>query len=77
MSVPAIRRPRVAGVMLSLHLGVPSGAQPSVLAIGAHPDDIEIGVGSAAGYPQEELYMNIAVGQDVSCDNRLRRKSAL
>jgi len=31
--------------MLSLHLGVPSGAQLSVLAIGAHPDDIEIGAG--------------------------------
>jgi LmbE family N-acetylglucosaminyl deacetylase len=30
--------------MLSLHLGVPS-ARLSVLAIGAHPDDIEIGAG--------------------------------
>ena len=31
--------------MLPLHLGVPSGAPLSVLAIGAHPDDIEIGAG--------------------------------
>jgi len=31
--------------MLSLHLGAPSGARLSVLAIGAHPDDIEIGAG--------------------------------
>jgi len=31
--------------MLSLHLPVPSGAALSVLAIGAHPDDIEIGAG--------------------------------
>jgi LmbE family N-acetylglucosaminyl deacetylase len=31
--------------MLSLHLGLPSGAPLSVLAIGAHPDDIEIGAG--------------------------------
>ncbi len=31
--------------MLPLHLGVPSGAPLSVLARGAHPDDIEIGAG--------------------------------
>src|SRR5690242_11753686 len=31
--------------MLPLHLGLPSGAPLSVLAIGAHPDDIEIGAG--------------------------------
>jgi LmbE family N-acetylglucosaminyl deacetylase len=31
--------------MLPLHLGAPSGAPLSVLAIGAHPDDIEIGAG--------------------------------
>src|SRR6516225_1980035 len=31
--------------MLALHLGAPSGAPLSVLAIGAHPDDIEIGAG--------------------------------
>jgi LmbE family N-acetylglucosaminyl deacetylase len=31
--------------MLPLHLGVPSGEPLSVLAIGAHPDDIEIGAG--------------------------------
>lgn len=31
--------------MLSLRLGPPAGAQMSVLAIGAHPDDIEIGAG--------------------------------
>ncbi len=31
--------------MLSLHLGSPSGGPLSVLAIGAHPDDIEIGAG--------------------------------
>jgi LmbE family N-acetylglucosaminyl deacetylase len=31
--------------MLPLHLRAPSGAPLSVLAIGAHPDDIEIGAG--------------------------------
>jgi LmbE family N-acetylglucosaminyl deacetylase len=31
--------------MLSLRIAVPAGTQPSVLAIGAHPDDIEIGAG--------------------------------
>ena len=31
--------------MLPLHLGVPPGEPLSVLAIGAHPDDIEIGAG--------------------------------
>jgi LmbE family N-acetylglucosaminyl deacetylase len=31
--------------VLSLQLGVPSGRPLSVLAIGAHPDDIEIGAG--------------------------------
>src|SRR5437899_1719008 len=31
--------------MLPLNLGTPSGRPPSVLAIGAHPDDIEIGAG--------------------------------
>jgi LmbE family N-acetylglucosaminyl deacetylase len=31
--------------MLPLHLGAPSSAPLSVLAIGAHPDDIEIGAG--------------------------------
>jgi len=31
--------------MLPLHLGTPSGGPLSVLAIGAHPDDIEIGAG--------------------------------
>src|SRR5579859_432823 len=31
--------------MLPLHLGAPEGAPLSVLAIGAHPDDIEIGAG--------------------------------
>ena len=31
--------------MLPLRLGAPSGAPLSVLAIGAHPDDIEIGAG--------------------------------
>jgi LmbE family N-acetylglucosaminyl deacetylase len=31
--------------MLALQLGAPSDAPPSVLAIGAHPDDIEIGAG--------------------------------
>ena len=31
--------------MLPLHLGTPAGRPLSVLAIGAHPDDIEIGAG--------------------------------
>jgi len=31
--------------MLALHLGAPAGRPLSVLAIGAHPDDIEIGAG--------------------------------
>jgi LmbE family N-acetylglucosaminyl deacetylase len=31
--------------MLALQLGTPAGAPLSVLAIGAHPDDIEIGAG--------------------------------
>jgi LmbE family N-acetylglucosaminyl deacetylase len=31
--------------MLPLHLGLPPGEPVSVLAIGAHPDDIEIGAG--------------------------------
>ncbi len=31
--------------MLPLHIGVPPGEPLSVLAIGAHPDDIEIGAG--------------------------------
>jgi LmbE family N-acetylglucosaminyl deacetylase len=31
--------------MLPLHLGAPAGGPLSVLAIGAHPDDIEIGAG--------------------------------
>ena len=31
--------------MLPLHLGTPSGRPLSVLAVGAHPDDIEIGAG--------------------------------
>ena len=31
--------------MLPLHLGAPAGVPLSVLAIGAHPDDIEIGAG--------------------------------
>ena len=43
----ALRRGKNRGVtaMLPLRLGAPGTAPPSVLAIGAHPDDIEIGAG--------------------------------
>jgi LmbE family N-acetylglucosaminyl deacetylase len=41
--------------MLSLNLGAPPGARLSVLAIGAHPDDIEIGAGG--------LLLGLAQGQ--------------
>lgn len=42
--------------MLPLHLGTPASGRLAVLAIGAHPDDIEIGAGGtllslAASYP--------------------------
>ena len=39
--------------MLPLHMGAPSGAPLSVLAIGAHPDDIEIGAaGCCSAWPR-------------------------
>ena len=40
--------------MLPLHLRAPPGAPLSVLAIGAHPDDIEIGAGGTAARPGRE-----------------------
>ena len=45
--------------MLPLHVGAPSGTRLSVLAIGAHPDDIEIGAGG--------LLLGLAQGRPRVC----------
>ena len=47
----AVQRERL---MLSLPLSAPPGEPLSVLAIGAHPDDIEIGAGGPAARPGRE-----------------------
>ena len=64
--------------MLSLDLGAPSGRSLSVLAIGAHPDDIEIGAGAtllglAEAHPGLQAHYVVLTG---SADRQLEARQA-